>query len=196
MVITNWPPDERPREKLLKKGAQYLSDAELLAIVLRTGLPGKTAVDLARELISEYGGLRPLLQADKHRFCRSLGLGTAKYAMLQATLEMSRRHMQEQLTKGEALTTPQAAATFLTSQLRDHSHEVFACLFLDNRHRRQVSPRACQGRDRRPGSDRGGRAGLRRPGGSCAAGWDRRWSVRTRDGIGPPSRADRGGAWP
>ena len=135
MVITNWPPDERPREKLLKKGAQYLSDAELLAIVLRTGLPGKTAVDLARELISEYGGLRPLLQADKHRFCRSLGLGTAKYAMLQATLEMSRRHMQEQLTKGEALTTPQAAATFLTSQLRDHSHEVFACLFLDNRHR-------------------------------------------------------------
>ena len=135
MAITDWPIDERPREKLLNKGAQSLSDAELLAIFLRTGITGKTAVDLARELLNEYGGLRPLLQADQKRFCLSQGLGTAKYALLQATLEMSRRHLQEKLSKGEALTDPQTAINFLSSQLRDQPHEVFACLFLDNRHR-------------------------------------------------------------
>ena len=134
MAITDWPIDERPREKLLTKGANHLSDAELLAIFLRTGITGKTAVDLARELLSEYGGLRPLLKADQQRFCQSHGLGTAKYALLQATLEMGRRHLHEKLSKGEALTSPQSAISFLASQLRDHNHEVFACLFLDNRH--------------------------------------------------------------
>ena len=134
MAITDWPVNERPREKLLKQGAQNLSDAELLAIVLRTGVAGKTAVDLARELLHEYGGLRPLLQADKQRFCLSQGLGTAKFALLQATLEMSRRHLKEQLSKRDALTTPETTISFLTSQLRDQKHEVFACLFLDNRH--------------------------------------------------------------
>lgn len=135
MAITDWPLDERPREKLLARGAHSLSDAELLAIFLRTGIPGKTAVDLARELLTEYGGLRPLLKADKSRFCQSPGLGQAKYALLQATLEMGRRHLQEKLNKGDALTNPHSAITFLTSKLRDYSHEVFACLFLDNRHR-------------------------------------------------------------
>ena len=135
MAITDWPIDERPREKLMQKGAQSLSDAELLAIFLRTGIRGKTAVDLARELLSEYGSLRTLLQADQQRFCQSQGLGNAKYALLQATLEMGRRHLQEKLNKGSALTDPQTAIQFLRSQLRDYPHEVFACLFLDNRHR-------------------------------------------------------------
>jgi len=135
LPITDWPISERPREKLLTRGAHSLSDAELLAIFLRTGITGKTAVDLARELLSEYGGLRPLLNADQQRFCQSHGLGQAKFALLQATLEMGRRHLQEKLSKGDALSSPQAALNFLSSQLRDYHHEVFACLFLDNRHR-------------------------------------------------------------
>ncbi len=87
MPITDWPIDERPREKLLKRGPQSLSDAELLAIFLRTGVKGKTAVDLARELLIEFGSLRALLEADVKRFCQSHGLGTAKFTLLQAVLE-------------------------------------------------------------------------------------------------------------
>ena len=88
MPITDWPADERPREKLLKRGAAALSDAELLAIFLRTGVAGRTAVDLARDLLSRFGGLRPLLQADLNAFCAARGLGQAKYTQLQAVLEM------------------------------------------------------------------------------------------------------------
>jgi DNA repair protein RadC len=135
MAITDWPADERPREKLLKRGAAALSDAELLAIFLRTGVTGKTAVDLARELLQEHGGLRPLLSADQKRFCQSHGLGSAKYAQLQAVLEMGRRHLREQLDREDSLTSPQATYDYLRSRLSDYPHEVFACLFLDNRHR-------------------------------------------------------------
>ena len=135
MPITNWPIEERPREKLLLRGAAALSDAELLAIFLRTGTAGKTAVDLARELLSEYGGLRELLSANKRRFCQSKGLGTAKFAQLQAVLEMSRRHLQEHLQRGDVLTSPEATRQFLQARLRDCPHEVFATLFLDNQHR-------------------------------------------------------------
>nr|WP_256360623.1 UPF0758 domain-containing protein [Methylomonas koyamae] len=92
MSIKNWPAAERPREKLLQRGAGALTDAELLAIFLRTGTAGKSAVDMARELLSEYGSLRALLGADRERFCLSHGLGDAKYAQLQAVLEMARRH--------------------------------------------------------------------------------------------------------
>jgi len=120
---------------LLAHGAQSLSSAELLAIFLRTGIAGKTAVDLARELLHDHGGLRALLLADEERFCQSKGLGSAKYAQLQAVLEMSRRHMLEQLQRGDSLTSPQASRDYLLSQLRDSPHEIFACLFLDNRHR-------------------------------------------------------------
>jgi len=120
---------------LLAHGAHSLSSAELLAIFLRTGIAGKTAVDLARELLHEHGGLRALLLADEERFCQSKGLGRAKYAQLQAVLEMSRRHMLEQLQRGDSLTSPQASRDYLLSQLRDSPHEIFACLFLDNRHR-------------------------------------------------------------
>ena len=135
MAITDWPSGERPREKLLQRGAEALSDAELLAIFLRTGVAGKTAVDLARELLDEYGSLRPLLEADQKRFCKSLGLGNAKYAQLQAVLEMGKRHLQETLERGISLENPEQTKTYLVSQLREYQHEVFACLFLDNRHR-------------------------------------------------------------
>ncbi|MET0072396.1 MAG: UPF0758 domain-containing protein, partial [Candidatus Thiodiazotropha sp.] len=101
MPITDWPMDERPREKLLRRGPGSLSDAELLAIFLRTGVTGQTAVDLARSLLLDFGGLRQLLAADQQRFCRARGLGLAKYAQLQAVLEMSRRYLGEQLTAAD-----------------------------------------------------------------------------------------------
>lgn len=135
MAITDWPIQERPREKLLQRGASALSDAELLAIFLRTGVSGKTAVDLARELLDEYGGLRPLLEAEHKRFCKSLGLGNAKFALLKAVLEMGKRHLRETLERGISLQNPDQTRDYLTSQLREYPHEVFACLFLDNRHR-------------------------------------------------------------
>ncbi|MEZ5448090.1 MAG: DNA repair protein RadC [Thiolinea sp.] len=135
MPIKNWPADERPREKLLIRGAQSLSDAELLAIFLRTGTRGKTAVDLARELLHEFGSLRALFEADESGFCAANGLGQAKFVQLQAVLEMSRRYLRERLQRGDALSDPDAVRVFLTSKLRDRQAEVFACLFLDNRHR-------------------------------------------------------------
>ncbi|AMK77464.1 MULTISPECIES: RadC family protein [Methylomonas] len=135
MSIKNWPADERPREKLLQRGATALTDAELLAIFLRTGTPGKSAVDMARDLLSEYGSLQALLGADQQRFCQSNGLGDAKYAQLQAVLEMARRHFAEILQRGNALTSPDITRAYLSAQLRGYSFEVFACLFLDNQHR-------------------------------------------------------------
>ena len=135
MPITDWPAAERPREKLLLQGAEALSDAELLAIFLRTGSQGKTAVDLARELLLGFGGLRPLLTADQKTFYQHHGLGPAKFAQLQAVLEMSRRHLFETLQRGDILTDPAATRRYLQARMRDFPHEVFACLFLDNRHR-------------------------------------------------------------
>lgn len=135
MAITDWPAQDRPREKLLQRGARALTDAELLAIFLRTGTQGKTAVDLARELLTEYRSLQALLDADQKRFCQSLGLGTAKYAQLQAVLEMARRHLNEVLQRGDVLTSPEVTRAYLSAQLRGYRHEVFACLFLDNQHR-------------------------------------------------------------
>ncbi|RYY02896.1 MAG: JAB domain-containing protein [Gammaproteobacteria bacterium] len=135
MSITDWPAAERPREKLLLNGPQALSDAELLAIFLRVGCVGKSAVDLARELLSEYGGLRPLLEASQSDFCRGLGLGSAKYAQLQAVLEMGRRHLSASLKEGDALTSPDLVRSYLSAQLRHQPREVFAVLFLDNQHR-------------------------------------------------------------
>ncbi|MBF0255814.1 MAG: DNA repair protein RadC [Gammaproteobacteria bacterium] len=135
MAITDWPAAERPREKLLQQGAASLSDAELLAIFLRIGVKGKSAVDLARELLDEFGGLRGLLLADRKRFCQCLGLGDAKFCQLQAVIEMSRRHLQETLQRGDALESPDAVRRYLQTQLRDAPSEIFAALFLDSRHR-------------------------------------------------------------
>lgn len=135
MSITDWPLAERPREKLLSLGPKALSDAELLAIFLRTGCAGKSAVDLARDLLSEYGGLRPLLEASQTEFCRGLGLGNAKYAQLQAVLEMARRHLSASLQASDVLTSPVLVRQYLSAQLRHQPREVFAIIFLDSQHR-------------------------------------------------------------
>lgn len=135
MGIADWPAHERPREKMLLRGAAALSDAELLAIFLRTGVKGKTAVDLARELLIRFGSLRGLLDADQRQFCDSPGLGETKYIQLQATVEMSRRYLAEQMQRGNALQNPDDTRQYLMARMRDHHQEVFACLYLDNRHR-------------------------------------------------------------
>ncbi|MCB1761010.1 MAG: DNA repair protein RadC [Gammaproteobacteria bacterium] len=135
MTIRTWPKDERPREKLLSRGAAALSDAELLAIFLRTGIPGRSAVALARDLLARYGGLRALLGSEHDRFCANPGVGSAKYAQLQAALEIGRRHQWEALTRETTLTSPEQTRRYLQSRLGDHPQEVFAALFLDNRHR-------------------------------------------------------------
>jgi DNA repair protein RadC len=135
MGISDWPEDERPREKLLERGAGALTDAELLAIFLRTGVAGKSAVDLARELLTEFRGLKGLLSADEQSFCSAKGLGRAKFAQLQAVVEMSRRYLLEETKNRDLLTSPEAARDYLKSRLGGYPHEVFACLFLDNRHR-------------------------------------------------------------
>jgi DNA repair protein RadC len=135
MAITDWAKEERPREKLLQRGADALSDAELLAIFLRTGTQGKTAVDLARDLLTEFGSLRGLLGADQAHFCQGHGLGQAKYAQLQAVLEMAKRHFVEVINHGNPLASADATRAYLSAQLRGYHYEVFACLFLDNQHR-------------------------------------------------------------
>ena len=135
MSIRDWPAAERPREKLLEQGSASLSDAELLAIFLRTGVTGKSAVDLARHLLAEFGSLRALLEADLGSFSRQLGLGPAKFSQLQAVLEMGRRHLAERLRRDSALESPQAVRDYLKSLLRHEHHEVFGCLFMDSKHR-------------------------------------------------------------
>jgi DNA repair protein RadC len=135
MSIKDWPQDERPREKLLARGAAALSDAELLAIFLRTGVQGKSALDVARDLITHFNGLSGLLDAQLAEFCQVKGLGSAKFAQLHAVLELSRRYLHSRLQRGNALTDPDMTAAYLSTHLRGHRQEVFACLFLDNRHR-------------------------------------------------------------
>ncbi|MGL5047303.1 MAG: RadC family protein [Shewanella sp.] len=135
MGIKDWPEGEGPRDKLLQKGAASLSDAELLAVLLRNGLAGLSAVDVARSLISEFGGLRNLLCAPKNQVCRLPGVGPVKYAQLQAAAELARRVAQENLHRGQILTNPDLTRDYLMRQLADRSYEVFAVLLLDSQHR-------------------------------------------------------------
>lgn len=135
MSIREWPIDERPREKLLKLGPQALTEAELVAIFLRTGTRGRSALDVARDLLVEFRSLRGLLTAEREAMCNARGMGSARYATLQAALEMARRHYQELMRSGPALANPQATRDFLHMRLRDLTHEVFCCLYLDNRNR-------------------------------------------------------------
>ncbi|MGL4613475.1 MAG: RadC family protein [Shewanella sp.] len=135
MTIKDWPTGEGPRDKLLQKGAAHLSDAELLAVLLRNGLSGLNAVDLARALIQEFGGLRNLLCAPKSQVCRLPGVGPVKYAQLQAAAELARRVAQENLHRGQVLTNPDLTRDYLMRQLADRSYEVFAILLLDSQHR-------------------------------------------------------------
>ena len=135
MAIRDWPRDERPREKLLEKGAAALSDAELLAILLRNGTRGSSALDLARNVLKSFRGLRKFIAADRQRFCAVPGLGVARFAELQAAVEISRRQLTESLKAGPSLASPRATCDFLSAKLRDLEHEVFCCLYLDKRHR-------------------------------------------------------------
>jgi DNA repair protein RadC len=135
MAIKDWPIDERPREKLLDKGAAALTDAELLAILLRSGTPGHSAVDVARTLLKSFESLRKLICADRQRFCNEPGLGLIRFAELQAAVEIARRLMSEPMRLRRSLASPKATRDYLSAQLRDLEHEVFCCLYLDKRHR-------------------------------------------------------------
>ena len=131
MTISSWIVNERPREKLLLQGAASLSNAELLAIFLRTGVRGKTAVDLARDLLNQFGSLRRLLHASFDEFTHLPGLGKVKYVQLQAIVELSLRYLQEKINKEQVFNNHDSTVEFLTAKLRHLDHEVFACLFLD-----------------------------------------------------------------
>ncbi len=134
-TLKNWPSSERPREKLLTLGSASLSDAELLAIFLRTGVKGCNVVDLSRKLLLNFGSLANVFRANQKEFCQHHGLGSAKYVQLQACLEMSKRYLAEQLIQqGSALTSSKATRDYLISELRNETREVFAVLFLDNQH--------------------------------------------------------------
>jgi DNA repair protein RadC len=135
MAITDWPKDERPRERLLMQGAAALSDAELLAIFLRVGVRGKSAVDLARDLISNFGSLNRLFAASAAEFSLIPGMGPAKFAQLQAVLEMSRRALVEEMKQGIAFATPGAVRDYLRLHLSGLAHEVFFALWLDAQNR-------------------------------------------------------------
>lgn len=135
MAISHWPAAERPRERLIALGAGVLSDAELIALFLRTGIAGKNAVELARELLAAFGGLAGLLSADQAALRKVKGLGAAKFAQLAAVLELSRRTLGEQLRSRSALTSPQAVRDYLRLALGSREHEVFIALFLDAQHR-------------------------------------------------------------
>ncbi len=135
MAITDWPADERPRERLLKQGAAALSDAELLAIFLRTGIPGHSAVDLARQLIKRFGSLTALFAASEKEFCVTPGMGSAKYAQLQAVVEMARRAIMEEIAARDALSSPEIVRDYLRLHLGSLPHETFLGLFLDAQNR-------------------------------------------------------------
>ena len=135
MSIADWPTGERPREKLLQRGPSALSDAELLAIFLRTGVVGKSAVDLARDVLARFNTLTRLFAAGEREFCDIHGMGQAKYVQLQAVLEMSRRALQEEMQAGDALNSPRAVRDYLHLLLRARQQEVFIAIFLDAQHR-------------------------------------------------------------
>lgn len=135
MAITDWPKTERPRERLLAQGAAALSDAELLALFLRVGTPGKSAVDLARQLIGHFGSLNRLFSASLDELSAIPGIGEAKYAQLQAVFEMARRALREPMAERDVLTTPGAVRDYLSLYLAGQAHETFHVLWLDVQHR-------------------------------------------------------------
>ncbi|MDH3589143.1 MAG: DNA repair protein RadC [Gammaproteobacteria bacterium] len=135
MTITDWPRSERPRERLLELGSGALSDAELLAVLLGTGVAGGTALDLARELLKRFRTLRALLGATQQQACETRGLGPARWSQMQAAVEIVRRNLREALDRPDVLTSPSVTREFLQARLRDLPHELFCCLLLDNRNR-------------------------------------------------------------
>lgn len=135
MAITDWPASERPREKLIELGAEALSDAELLAIFLRVGVTGKSAVDLARDLLGRFGSLNGIFAATEHELSQVHGIGVSKYVQLQAIFEMSRRALSEQLQQRDVLASPQTVRDYLVLKLSSCTKEVFLVLFLDTQNR-------------------------------------------------------------
>ena len=135
MAITDWPIGERPREKLLAHGAEVLSDAELLAIFLRVGVTGKSAVDLARDLLTQFTSLNGIFAASANEISQVHGMGSSKYAQLQAIFEMSRRALSEQMHARDVLSSPQQVRDYLCLKLGGLHHEVFMVLFLDAQNR-------------------------------------------------------------
>jgi len=135
VTITDWPVQERPRERLLALGAGALADAELLAILLRTGVRGKSAVEVARQLLGRFGSVAALLAAGVERLAETPGLGSAKLAQLQAALELSRRALKEEMSSRDALSSPGAVRDYLRLSLSGREHEVFVALLLDAQHR-------------------------------------------------------------
>ncbi len=134
-VIKKWPQHERPREKLLKHGASVLTDAELLAVVIGSGMRGSNALDIAHQLLASSGSLRAIVGADRARLCQNAGLGAARYARLQAAFEIMRRTLTESMRQTDVLSDTEDTRNYLTLKMRDYGHEVFACLFLDGGHR-------------------------------------------------------------
>nr|WP_266184136.1 DNA repair protein RadC [Dyella humicola] len=134
MSIREWPAQERPREKLLARGCDALSDAELIAVLLGNGIPGKDAIALGRELLGNSGGLSALL-GDPGGAMKLRGIGPAKRARLIAALELARRSLAEQLAERPSLGNPRDSGNYLRARLRHLPYEVFGCLYLDNRHR-------------------------------------------------------------
>ena len=142
MPISDWPPTERPRERLLAQGAAVLSDAELLAVLLRTGLRGKSAVELGRELLGRFEGLGGLFAAD---LSRVKGIGPAKRAQFAAAIELARRSIEGNLKASSALTSPAAVRDYLRMTLGRQPHEVFLCIWLDAQHRVLASEESFRG---------------------------------------------------
>lgn len=135
MSIRHWPSEERPREKLMQLGASALSDAELLAILLRTGVPGLSALDLAQHLLCRFEGLRGFLNAERDDICKQRGLGESKFAQFQAMLEINRRFQAQGIMRAGPLRDSRDAFQLLSTHLRDRHAEVFCCVWLDTRHR-------------------------------------------------------------
>jgi DNA repair protein RadC len=145
MAITDWPKEQRPRERLIKQGAPTLSDAELLAVFLRIGVRGKSAVDLGREMLRHFGSLQALFSATHTEFRKLHGLGSAKYAQLQAVLELTRRVLSEQLRHGTTLSSPRTVKQYLQLLFQGKGHEVFIVLFLDVKNRLITSEQLSRG---------------------------------------------------
>jgi DNA repair protein RadC len=145
VTIKDWPEDERPRERLLAQGPQVLSDAELVALFLRTGTAGRTALDLGREALARFGGLSGLLAAAPAELTSIPGLGPAKSAQLQAVLELARRSLREDVRRDTALSSPGAVRDYLRLTLGHREHEVFVALFLDAQNRLLVAEELFRG---------------------------------------------------
>ena len=145
MQVGNWTGDERPRERLLSQGAAVLSNTELLALLLRTGVAGRSAVELARDLLARFGGLAALLGAPVAQVSAVHGLGPAKAAELAAVVELVRRSLVEEAAAGDALTSPQAVRDYLRLTLRTRPYEVFVGIFLDSQNRLLASEEMFRG---------------------------------------------------